>query len=140
MSAPLVFGDGRACGLELMRFVEAGPMPETDRRRRVRLSLSLPIRVFHGRSMCPIESTTRNVSSDGFYFFIHENFAIGERIRCVLDLPSFQPGHRERYIRLDCRARVVRVETLGPSNYGIACAIEEYHVVHVHDDLSPSPV
>jgi hypothetical protein len=131
MSVPLVLGDSRACGLELMRFVDAGPAPETDRRQRVRVALSLPIRLFRGDDSRPFDTRTRNVSSEGFYCVVTEPFTAGERIRCILTLPSFHPVHRDDVITLDCRARVVRVEALVPPNFGIGCSIEGYQVVQV---------
>ena len=134
MPVALALGDSDACGLELMRFVDAGPVVETDRRRRVRLALALHIRLFRTNGSPPIDSSTKNVSSQGFYCFVSEALAVGEHIRCVLALPSFDPIHRDRLIGLDCHARVVRVESLGPGEYGIGCAIERYQVIQLHKE------
>jgi hypothetical protein len=129
MSIPLVLGDGRAYGLEVMRIVDAGPAPEFDRRRRVRVPLSLPLRLFRADGAGPFDTHTKNVSSEGFYCVVSDPFAANERIRCILSLPAFDPGHHDDVITLDCWARVVRVELLGNSAYGIACAVEQYQVV-----------
>jgi hypothetical protein len=129
MSVPLVLGDGRAFGLELMRIVDAGPAPDTDRRRRVRVALSLPIRLIRANGGRAIDSNTKNVSSDGFYCIVREPFTAGERIRCILALPAFDPSRQDDLIALDCRVRVVRVDLLGSAEYGIACAIEQYQVM-----------
>lgn len=129
MSAPLLNEDTRAYGVEFLRIAEAGLAPMTDRRRRARVALSLPVRVFRGDGT-PLDSRTTNVSSEGFYCTLDAPLTVGERIRCVLSLPSLDPVYCDRSLALDCRARIVRIELLGPCSYGLGFLIEHYQVVH----------
>jgi hypothetical protein len=87
------------------------------------------VRLIRPNGARPLDSNTKNVSSDGFYCVVREPFTAGEQIRCILALPAFDPARQDDLIALDCLARVVRVELLGSAEYGIACAIEQYQVM-----------
>lgn len=66
MSVPLLNGGTTGGGIDLLRIVDAGCTPVKDRRQRVRVALSLPVRLIRADG-ASIESTTHNVSSEGFY-------------------------------------------------------------------------
>lgn len=103
-------------------------MPE--RRRRVRLPLRLPVCLFREEGREPVNATTVNVSSDGFYCVTDANLETGEVMGCLLVVPTHDPYSRERKTALDCRVRVVRVSNLDIERmYGVACHIEDYHFI-----------
>ncbi len=79
--------------------------------------------------MEPIESRTTNVSSDGFYCFVQERFAVGDRIRCTMIVPTFDAEHPSGVICLECDAKVLRLDQVGAGKCGMACRIEDYKVV-----------
>jgi hypothetical protein len=72
----------------------------------------------------------KNVSCEGFYCFVHEPFAVGESIRCVIMIPAFDAQQPDKMVSLECHARVVRVEPISAVN-GIACHIDDYKVAHI---------
>jgi hypothetical protein len=128
MPTPLALEDGRACGLDVMRMSDAAYAPEVDRRRRVRVALSLPIYVFPDGSSEPLVGRTKNMSSEGFYCHLDHPFAIGEGVRVVIVVPGNDPRNRDRTLSLECFSRVVRVEAVDQKRFGIACLIENYRV------------
>ena len=131
MCVSRIDGDSRACGIELLRFADPEPAPMNDRRRRVRAKLSLPVRLFRADGSS-IDTTTHNVSSEGFYCSTSVPFLVGEQIRCILALPTFDPTRRDDQIALECQVRVVWTELRGPVSYGFGCEIEQYRVIHAH--------
>lgn len=125
----LVIGNGIACGPDLMRIIDGGYTPDTDRRRRVRLPLSWTIYLLRSSDTHPLESKTKNISSEGFYCSVQEPFVIGECILCTMFVPAFDAEHPNEFMFLECQATVVRVDAIGPENYGMACHIENYKLV-----------
>lgn len=107
-----------------------------DRRKRVRMDVHWTVhlsRKWHG---IPVESKTRNLSSDGFYCLSHEPFTPGERLECMLLIPAQERGSQEGALCLQCRVQVVRVETAREDGgFGIACRLVDYSVVQ-----APKPV
>ena len=76
-----------------------------------------------------IETVTHNLSSDGFYCEADIPFVPGEIRRCTLSVPAYHPNDLSRFIPVQCRVRIVRVEALAESgSFGLGCRIEEYHV------------
>jgi hypothetical protein len=125
----LVIGNGIACGPDLMRILDGGYTPDTDRRRRVRLPLAWVIYVLRSSDTSPVETKTKNISSEGFYCYVHEALVVGECIRCTMVVPGFEAAHRDECISLECQATVLRVEAVGPRYYGVACHIDTYKMV-----------
>jgi hypothetical protein len=63
----------------------------------------------------------------GFYCLSAAAFAMGESLLALLKMPTHDPGGRETEGHLECRVKVVRVDTAGADGqYGIACRIEDY--------------
>lgn len=128
MAIPLVLADGLACGPDLMRIVSRGRTPESDRRRRLRVAVSWRMHVFRPNNGAPLEAKTKDISADAFYCFIPEALAVGDYVRCVVEIPAHQAGHSGSVMYLRCHARVLRVDALGGTKYGMACLIEDYVV------------
>jgi hypothetical protein len=77
--------------------------------------------------MHPIESTTKNLSSEGFYCVTTEPFAVGERLQCVIELPADIVAS-ESSVGLQCHLTVRRVESLH-EGFGLGCHIEDYSLL-----------
>jgi hypothetical protein len=100
----------------------------TERRRRPRLRLRLPVYFFREGGQEPLPATTLNISSEGFYCLSNVAFKLGQVLGCLLVVPTHDPDARERKTGLDCRVRVVRVSNLEIDHlFGVACQIEDYH-------------
>lgn len=102
-------------------------LPTHERRRRVRVPLTWTVSL-QPKCGSPVESRTKNISSEGFYCLVAEPFAAGDLVDCVIHVPVTDPSRAQRTLLLQCRARVVRVEEFASGVFGIACFIEQYHV------------
>jgi len=103
----------------------------SERRQNVRLPLLWSVYVARGGVPYPFRSTTRNLSSHGFYCVLHERLTPGERVECDLVVPTHMSRSHEDVLYLRCQAQVVRVEELEPvDGYGLACRIEDYRLIH----------
>ena len=72
-------------------------------------------------------------SQDGFYCFLSRPLVPGERIECDIVIPTHVVQRAKDVLSMRCRAQVLRVEkTEHGYGYGLACRIEDYHVMHVN--------
>lgn len=99
-----------------------------ERRKRTRVSVHWPLLLRREGASEDIETMTENLSSSGFYCFSPKPVTIGERLRCRLTAPSYDPKGDRREIELDCRAMVLRVEAAADGSFGVACRIEDYRL------------
>ena len=100
----------------------------SERRKRKRVPLHWPVRLLRKPGNTPVESTTEELSSEGFYCIIKEPFKRGVRLQCQIVIPGKSLGLPESSIRLQCHVTVKRVELVG-SGYGLGCQIEDYSLV-----------
>lgn len=100
---------------------------EWRKRIRVRVHWKIVLFQIHGGDDF-VETTTENLSSDGFYCFSVKPFVAGELLFCRIHIPTAESGCGASH--LECRVRVVRVEKNNADDiYGIACRTEGYDVV-----------
>jgi len=97
-----------------------------DRRKRRRVAVHWPIYLFEPMGNKSVESTTENLSSEGFYCLSRKTFKIGERLRCEIVIPE-STLNLDGPIVLECQVTVRRVEHLEPW-FGLGCHIEDYSV------------
>jgi hypothetical protein len=99
----------------------------TERRKRDRLSLRLPVRFLGADGSWGVSCWTENISSTGFYCFCPERLMVGERREVQLSLPARGYSRGGGSVDLYCQVRVMRIEPvgLGPG-FGVACAIQKY--------------
>jgi len=99
-----------------------------ERRKRKRIALRWPIRLFRDLAAASVESTTENLTSNGFYCISKEPFQMGERLECIIAIPAGSFGYNESPVRLQCRVRVARVEDQH-DGFGLGCYIEDYDLL-----------
>jgi len=99
----------------------------SERRKRRRVPLHWPVRLLRKSGNTPFESTTKNLSSEGFYCVIEEPFKRGARLQCEIVIPGKSVGLSES-IRLQCHVTIKRVEPLS-NGFGLGCHIEDYSLV-----------
>lgn len=92
-------------------------------RRDERFETTLPLRLAQG------EGVARNVSSSGIYFVTDVALETGAPVKFTLDFQNFAGGP----VRVNCMARVVRVEQKGEKN-GVGARINSFEFVR----LAPS--
>ena len=103
-----------------------------DRRRRPRLRLSYPLRLFRPGDDAPIHTTTEDVSCEGFYCITQFKSSPLDILECELEIPSKDSGLStgDRII-LHCQVRVVRVvPRTADSTFGLACQLADYTIGH----------
>ena len=93
-------------------------------RKRKRVRVHWPVRLWRQREMMPVESTTENLSSEGLYCITREAFKPGEHLQCMMVIPETVVG-LEFPILLECHVTIRRVENL-PHGFGLGCHIEDY--------------
>ncbi len=99
-----------------------------ERRKRKRVALHWPVRLFRDLAAPSVESTTENLTSNGFYCVSREPFQLGERLECIIAIPAGSFGYAESPIRLQCRVRVTRIEDQN-EGFGLGCYIEDYDLL-----------
>jgi hypothetical protein len=99
-----------------------------DRRRRKRVALHWPVRLFSHPESQSIESTTENLTSNGFYCISNQPFQLGQRLDCVIVIPAGSFGYSDSPVSLKCRVRVLRVEDQ-ERGFGLGCYIEDYDLL-----------
>lgn len=99
-----------------------------ERRKRKRIALHWPVRLFRDPAAPSVESITENLTSNGFYCISKEPFELGERLECIIAIPAGSFGYNESPIRLQCRVRVARVEGQ-QEGFGLGCYIEDYDLL-----------
>jgi hypothetical protein len=102
-----------------------------ERRKRARTRLHLRVFMFRNGGAEAVESTTRDLSSTGFYCMSRVQFAVGEELACSLKIPTHDPYGKHLERNLECKIRVMRVVPQESADlFGIACRIEDYHISH----------
>lgn len=96
-----------------------------ERRKRKRIALHWPVRLFRPSGAAWVESRTENLTSNGFYCISKQAFQPGEELECVIAIPAGSFGYSDAPIRLQCRVRVTRVENQR-DGFGLGCFIEDY--------------
>jgi len=100
-----------------------------DRRRRPRLMLAYPVRLFRVGYGSRVETKTENISCEGFYCITESFFSPGEKLDCEMVLTSESARPFDDPIILRCHAEVVRVERHQESaTFGVGCRVGEYTV------------
>jgi hypothetical protein len=101
-----------------------------DRRKRARTRLHLPLLLFRDSDRsAAVHSTTRDLSSSGFYCLSRVQFGVGEQLMCCLRMPTHDPDGQGMVRNLECMVRVLRVVPQESGDaFGIACRIEDYHL------------
>ena len=101
-------------------------MAVDERRKRKRVAVHWPVHLFEPMGKKSVESTTENLSSEGFYCLSSRTFKIGERLRCEIVIPEATLG-LDGPIVLECQVAVRRVEDL-ELWFGLGCHIEDLKV------------
>jgi hypothetical protein len=100
--------------------------PQQEKRAARRFPLRLPVAVNHGENVADHEvGQLRDVSARGICFYVQSSIAEGSNIGFTLTLPP--EITLTESIRVQCKGRVVRVESSQPNGQmAVAAVIEEY--------------
>lgn len=106
--------------------IDGAYRPERRRRARTQVHWIVLLRLRGGDT---IETVTQNLSSNGFYCFCPTALPPGESLLCTLKVPVYDPKGDERPLALECTVVVMRAEAAADGFFGIACMIEDYHLL-----------
>src|SRR5579871_5650496 len=102
-----------------------------ERRARTRLRLHWPVSILKpatgDRSGKIHKTLTENLSTGGFCCSIDERLAVGERVGCLIRLPSPSGAGEARAIH--CDAAIIWVREQGDGTFGIGCRVADYAVI-----------
>jgi len=100
--------------------------PQQEKRAARRFPLHLPVTVNHGENAQQRDvGQLRDVSARGICFYVQSTIAEGSNIAFTLTLPP--EITLTESIRVQCKGRVVRVESSLPNGQlAVAAVIEEY--------------
>lgn len=107
------------------------PHEFADRRRRPRLRLAYPLRLLPADRRSSIETTTVDISCEGFFCLTESTLKLREKLDCELVIPAGKddPEALEETIVLRLHAEVVRiVRHSSDSPFGIGCRIADYTI------------
>jgi PilZ domain len=110
--------------------IRRGSSKTTERRRRVRLQVKWPVCIWVPNASAPVETTTTNLSSDGFYCLFPARLEPGEIVACTVTIPDI-PNHagNQRRRVLECQVRIIRLEAPNKDgDFGLGCHIENFHI------------
>lgn len=111
---------------------ELDSVARSERRRRARTKVHWPVLLFRNQSAEAVESTTQNLSSNGFYCMANASFTPGEMLICTLKVPTHDPNGGNLVRSLECKVRVMRVEPSAANGlFGVAVRIEDYHFANI---------
>src|SRR5271165_1691075 len=101
-----------------------------DRRRRRRLRLAYPLRLYRSGEVSRTETKTEDISCEGFFCVTDRRFSPFETLECELLIPVLEAGlPTEHDIILRCQAEVVRVvQGVDEAAFGIACRLSDYTI------------
>jgi hypothetical protein len=99
-----------------------------ERRKRVRLRLHWRIELLSFGQ--PIQTTTRDLSSSGFYCWSPVPLAPGSRVVGIIHAPAHSREKPDGMLSIECQVRVARVEAQNPDGfYGLGCEITDYRLI-----------
>jgi len=100
-----------------------------ERRKWARTHVHWPVLLLRNHGADGIDTVTQNLSSNGFYCLSPEPLKPGESLMCTLKLPAHDPKGEERTLALECTVMVMRAEAASEGFFGIACRIDDYHLI-----------
>jgi hypothetical protein len=98
-----------------------------ERRRYVRIDLSCPLRLSleTQAQSPPLLTNTGNISSNGFYCLVQQQFSVGDRIHCEIEISIRRFAIRASELWLTGKATIVHVH-MGEAGFGIGCQFEDF--------------
>jgi len=97
-----------------------------DRRKRPRMPARWTVYVSRESDSYPLETMTKDLSSEGFYCYTPERIPPGELLECTLMIPTH--SKTEGPLCLKGHVKVVRLESVG-HGYGMGCQFRDYGIV-----------
>ena len=110
-----------------------------ERRSHARANLHVPVLLGGHAYGVPVQTRTENVSKDGFFAYTEHPFALGDRLKFVLVLPTVS-GDAETTPGMFVygEVEVVRMNLGSPGGlYGIGCHLSTYRVLPASEWVVP---
>jgi len=101
--------------------------PKDERRAGQRVAVRLPVNLKSKEGAAEQTTYTRDLSTQGIFFYLDREISAGTQLEMVLILPSELTAGERRWVC--CQASVVRVEENPGNNFGIAASIERMDIL-----------
>jgi len=101
--------------------------PKDERRAGQRVAVRLPVNLKSKEGAAEQTTYTRDLSTQGIFFYLDREISAGTQLEMVLILPSELTAGEKRWVC--CQASVVRVEQNPGNNFGIAASIERMDIL-----------
>jgi hypothetical protein len=95
---------------------------KTERRAAPRTLITLPVRLRTPAEEPEITAETRDISTNGVFFYTEGRLAEGSTLELVLILPSELTAGEKGWVC--CQSRVLRVEKTPGQKFGVAAQIQ----------------
>jgi len=104
--------------------VDANP----ERRSRSRIAVELPVAIKLSEGNVQLSGNTRDLSSNGIFFYTQARISEGSELEMVLILPPELTQGEKRWVC--CQASVIRVEGKTPGReFGVAARIRRIEIL-----------
>jgi len=101
--------------------------PGINRRAQERVAAKLPVRLRGSASEAETSAETRDVSTSGIFLYTDSRMAVGSNVELVLILPPELTSGENCWVC--CHARVLRVEPVRGSRFGVAAEIQRMDIL-----------
>jgi len=101
-----------------------------ERRKRARIQVHWPVRFVRREPAWSLDTTTRDLSSEGFKFAAKAPFVAGETWMCTLRVPAHDPKDSNRMLQVQCNVRIAWVHPEADGTNVVGCHIEHYHFLN----------
>jgi hypothetical protein len=99
-----------------------------ERRRRTRVAVHWRALLQNGGGET-IDTITQNISSSGLYCLSPRPLTPGNYLIVRVLVPTHDPNGEDQMLTLECKVTIVRCESAANGLFGIACFVQEYHLI-----------
>ena len=103
-----------------------------EKRKQDRVELRCAVVLWNPHEGTVIQTETENISCRGFYFLSGSPCAPGDHLEATIQLPWRRRDER-KFMSLQCRVEVVRVQQRQHDTFGIGCRFHSYTVLDLSD-------
>jgi PilZ domain len=102
-----------------------------DRRKSPRAPLHWNVCMRCDNDRPAVRSRTHDISRDGLFCVVDQEFVVGQRLTCDIDLPTYATPESGGTVCLRCRVQIVRVDAVATTDgdIGLGLRIEDYRVL-----------
>jgi len=98
-----------------------------ERRSRERVAVRLPVTIKSKDGSAEQTAYTRDLNSNGVFFYTDSRFSEGSQLEMVLILPPELTFGEKRWVC--CQVSILRVQQKAEGSFGVAAVIEKFEIL-----------